>query len=54
MGYVPIFPLSTGVLLNAENFFEGDADFATHGAVRNVSEAVLADPWQAEEVRGVC
>ncbi|KAF4792010.1 Polycystin-1 [Turdus rufiventris] len=39
-----------GVLLNAENFFEGDADFATHGAVRNVSEAVLADPWQAEEV----
>ncbi|NXQ38393.1 PKD1 protein, partial [Catharus fuscescens] len=39
-----------GVLLDAENFFEGDADFPTHGAVRNVSEAVLADPWQAEEV----
>ncbi|XP_062359286.1 polycystin-1 [Cinclus cinclus] len=39
-----------GVLLNAENFFEGDAEFATHEAVRNVSEAVLADPWQAEEV----
>ncbi|NXQ21770.1 PKD1 protein, partial [Peucedramus taeniatus] len=39
-----------GVLLNAENFFEGDAELATHGAVRNLSEAVLADPWQAEEV----
>ncbi|NWR05966.1 PKD1 protein, partial [Paradoxornis webbianus] len=39
-----------GVLLNAENFFEGDAEFATHEAVRNVSEAVLAGPWQAEEV----
>ncbi|NXO99155.1 PKD1 protein, partial [Certhia brachydactyla] len=39
-----------GVLLNAENFFEGDAEFATHEAARNVSEAVLADPWQAEEV----
>ncbi|NWY45589.1 PKD1 protein, partial [Sylvia atricapilla] len=39
-----------GVLLNAENFFEGDAEFATHEAVRNVSEAVLSDPWQAEEV----
>ncbi|NXB54216.1 PKD1 protein, partial [Leucopsar rothschildi] len=39
-----------GVLLNAENFFEGDAEFATHEAVRNVSQAVLADPWQAEEV----
>ncbi|NWZ45627.1 PKD1 protein, partial [Brachypodius atriceps] len=39
-----------GVLLNAENFFEGDAEFDTHEAVRNVSEAVLADPWQAEEV----
>ncbi|NWW22043.1 PKD1 protein, partial [Falcunculus frontatus] len=39
-----------GVLLNAENFFEGDAVFATHEAVRNVSEAVPADSWQAEEV----
>ncbi|XP_058705740.1 polycystin-1 isoform X2 [Poecile atricapillus] len=39
-----------GVLLNAENFFEGDAEFATHEAVRNVSEAVPADPWKAEEV----
>ncbi|NWW74591.1 PKD1 protein, partial [Climacteris rufus] len=39
-----------GVLLNAENFFEGDAAFATHEAVRNVSEAVPAGPWQAEEV----
>ncbi|KAM7038825.1 polycystin-1 [Acridotheres tristis] len=39
-----------GVLLNAENFFEGDAEFVTHEAVRNVSQAVLADPWQAEEV----
>ncbi|XP_048176744.1 polycystin-1 isoform X3 [Corvus hawaiiensis] len=39
-----------GVLLNAENFFEGDAVFATHEAVRNVSEAVPAAPWQAEEV----
>ncbi|NXK64946.1 PKD1 protein, partial [Sylvietta virens] len=39
-----------GVLLNAENFFEGDAELATDEAVRNVSEAVPADPWQAEEV----
>ncbi|XP_016157405.1 PREDICTED: polycystin-1, partial [Ficedula albicollis] len=39
-----------GVLLNAENFFEGDAELGAHGAVRNVSEAELADPWQAEEV----
>ncbi|NXL82188.1 PKD1 protein, partial [Leptocoma aspasia] len=39
-----------GVLLNAENFFEGAAELGTHEAVRNVSEAVLADPWQAEEV----
>ncbi|NXQ36582.1 PKD1 protein, partial [Alaudala cheleensis] len=39
-----------GVLLNAKNFFEGDAEFATQEAVRNVSEVVLADPWQAEEV----
>ncbi|KAL2299111.1 hypothetical protein Nmel_014727 [Mimus melanotis] len=39
-----------GVLLNAENFFEGDAEFSTHEAVRNVSQAVLADPWQAQEV----
>ncbi|NWY67558.1 PKD1 protein, partial [Erithacus rubecula] len=39
-----------GVLLNAENFFEGDAELGVHGAVRNVSEAELADPWQAEEV----
>ncbi|NXP60074.1 PKD1 protein, partial [Chloropsis cyanopogon] len=39
-----------GVLLNAENFFEGDAELATQEAVRNVSEAVPAGPWQAEEV----
>ncbi|NXP21864.1 PKD1 protein, partial [Scytalopus superciliaris] len=39
-----------GVLLNAENFFEGDAVFDTPGAVRNLTGAVLSDPWQAEEV----
>ncbi|NWR90348.1 PKD1 protein, partial [Furnarius figulus] len=39
-----------GVLLNAENFFEGDAVFDTAEAVRNVTGAVLEDPWQAEEV----
>ncbi|NWI51405.1 PKD1 protein, partial [Calyptomena viridis] len=39
-----------GVLLNAENFFEGDAVFDTHEAVRDVAGAVLSDPWQAEEV----
>ncbi|XP_072791846.1 polycystin-1 isoform X2 [Taeniopygia guttata] len=39
-----------GVLLNAENFFEGEAELGTEEAVRSVSEAVLADPWQAEEV----
>ncbi|NXU35698.1 PKD1 protein, partial [Drymodes brunneopygia] len=39
-----------GVLLNAENFLEGDAAFAPLEAVRNVSEAVPADPWQPEEV----
>ncbi|NXC91244.1 PKD1 protein, partial [Cercotrichas coryphoeus] len=39
-----------GILLNAENFFEGDAELGAHGAVRNVSAAELADPWQAEEV----
>ncbi|NXC32026.1 PKD1 protein, partial [Campylorhamphus procurvoides] len=40
-----------GVLLNAENFFEGDAVFDTPEAVRNVTGgAVLVDPWQAEEV----
>ncbi|NXM65438.1 PKD1 protein, partial [Serilophus lunatus] len=38
-----------GVLLNAENFFEGDAVFDTHEAARDVAEAVLLDPWQAEE-----
>ncbi|NWU09198.1 PKD1 protein, partial [Cephalopterus ornatus] len=39
-----------GVLLNAENFFEGDAVFDTPEAMRNVTGAVLSDPWQAEEV----
>ncbi|NWR32999.1 PKD1 protein, partial [Tachuris rubrigastra] len=39
-----------GVLLNADNFFEGDAVFDTPEAVRNVTGAVLSDPWQAEEV----
>ncbi|OWK50186.1 Polycystin-1 [Lonchura striata] len=39
-----------GVLLNAENFFEGEAELGMEEAVRSVSEAVLADPWQAEEV----
>ncbi|XP_027753038.1 polycystin-1 isoform X2 [Empidonax traillii] len=39
-----------GVLLNAENFFEGDAVFDSAEAVRNVTGAVLSDPWQAEEV----
>ncbi|NWU79791.1 PKD1 protein, partial [Onychorhynchus coronatus] len=39
-----------GILLNAENFFEGDAVFDTPEAVRNMTGAVLSDPWQAEEV----
>ncbi|XP_071427694.1 polycystin-1 isoform X2 [Pithys albifrons albifrons] len=39
-----------GVLLNAENFFEGVAVFDTPEAVRSVTGAVLSDPWQAEEV----
>ncbi|NXE94079.1 PKD1 protein, partial [Menura novaehollandiae] len=39
-----------GVLLNAENFLEGDAVFATHEAVSTLSEAVPAGPWQAQEV----
>ncbi|NXF72193.1 PKD1 protein, partial [Sclerurus mexicanus] len=39
-----------GVLLNAENFFEGDAVFDTPEAVRNVTGAEPSDPWQAEEV----
>uniref|UniRef100_A0A672VBQ3 Polycystin 1, transient receptor potential channel interacting n=1 Tax=Strigops habroptila TaxID=2489341 RepID=A0A672VBQ3_STRHB len=39
-----------GVLLNAENFFVGDPVFDTHEAVRNVTEDVLAAPWQAVEV----
>lgn len=51
---VPTFPLPAGVLLNAENFFEGDAELAPQEALRNLSEAVAAEPWQAEEVRGVC
>ncbi|NWX27466.1 PKD1 protein, partial [Notiomystis cincta] len=38
------------VLLNAENFFEGDAELSALEAVRNVSQAVLAEPWQAQEV----
>ncbi|NXF01300.1 PKD1 protein, partial [Smithornis capensis] len=42
-----------GVLLNAENFFEGDAVFDTHEAVRDVAETVLSDPWQADEVMEV-
>ncbi|XP_041257327.1 polycystin-1 isoform X1 [Onychostruthus taczanowskii] len=39
-----------GILLNAENFFEGEAELAPRGAVRSLSEAVPAEPWQAEEV----
>ncbi|XP_064529477.1 polycystin-1 isoform X2 [Pseudopipra pipra] len=39
-----------GVLLNAENFFEGDAVFDTPEAVRNLTGAVLSEPWQAEQV----
>lgn len=33
---------------------EGDAELAPQEALRNVSAAVAAQPWQAEEVRGVC
>ncbi|XP_064246149.1 polycystin-1 isoform X2 [Passer domesticus] len=39
-----------GILLNAENFFEGAAELAPHEAVRSLSQAAPAEPWQPEEV----